>query len=83
MIDDLRLAFLSAWRSPRHALFAALLIALGVCLITGTFAIVDAVLLRKLPAPAPDEFVNISGVSATGDATNLFASALIPTFRRR
>jgi predicted permease len=41
----------------------ALLIALGIGMTSATFAIVDAVLLRKLPVPNPDELIHIAGAT--------------------
>jgi putative ABC transport system permease protein len=57
---ELRLALRRLWRSPRFALAAALTLAVGVGGASGIFVLVDAVLLRPLPYPAPDRLVAVT-----------------------
>jgi putative ABC transport system permease protein len=49
LLRDLRLALRAAGRSPGFAVLAVLTLALGLAAATAVFAMVDAVLLRRLP----------------------------------
>jgi len=62
-LEDLRFAARAVRRRPLFACTIAFLIALGIGLSSATYAIVDAMLLRKLPVPQPDQLVRIAGVS--------------------
>ncbi len=59
MISDLRHVLRRLWRSPRFSISVALTLAVGVGGVSGIFALVDAVLLRPLPYPAPDRLVAV------------------------
>jgi predicted permease len=60
-LEDLRFAARAVRRRPLFACTIAFLIALGIGLTSATFAIVDAMLLRKLPVPQPDQLIRITG----------------------
>ena len=58
-MSDLRHVLRRLWRSPRFSIAAAMTLAVGVGGVGGIFALVDAVLLRPLPYPAPDRLVAV------------------------
>lgn len=57
--NDLRYAIRTSRRNPTFTIAAALSIALGVGSATAVFAIADAVFLRPLPYPHPDELISV------------------------
>src|SRR4051812_47593987 len=67
LVDDLRYVIRALWRRPMFTSAALLLIAMGSAFTVTTYALVDAVALRKLPAPNPDRLVNLSGAGADRD----------------
>jgi putative ABC transport system permease protein len=67
LLRDLRIAFRSLLRTPAFAAVAVVTIALGVGVTTAVFSVVDGVLLRPLPYPAPERLVHVYERSATRD----------------
>ncbi|MGE0455842.1 MAG: ADOP family duplicated permease [Vicinamibacteria bacterium] len=59
LVADLRLAARQIRREPGFALVVVLTLALGIGANTAIFALVDALLLRPLPLPAPDRLVAV------------------------
>jgi len=57
--QDLRFAFRQLAKSPGFTLIAILTLALGVGATTSIFSVVDGILLRPLPFPAPDRLVRV------------------------
>jgi len=53
-------------QTPAFALTAILTLALGIGLATAVFTVADALLLRRLPYPAQDQLVVLSGASRDG-----------------
>lgn len=49
----------SLFKQPRFTIVAALTLALGVGAVTVIFSVVNGVLLKPLPFPAPDRMVNV------------------------
>jgi len=63
---DVRLALRALGRSPGFALVSVSLIALGVGASTAIFTLVERVLLRPLPYPAPEQLVRLFEVGPEG-----------------
>jgi putative ABC transport system permease protein len=58
--QDLRYAVRTLCRQPAAAVAAAGMLALGIGVTTAMFTILDALLLRPVPFPAPDQLARIS-----------------------
>ncbi len=60
LLQDLRYAARTLARSPRFAAAAISILALGIGIQTAAFSLLDAVVLRSLPAVArPEELVDL------------------------
>ena len=59
LVQNLKFALRMARRSPAVALSAILAAGLGIGATSAMFSIIDGVLLRPLPFPAPEQLVNV------------------------
>ncbi len=67
LIADVRYALRGLRRSPSFALAAILTVSLGIGASTAIFSVVDAVLLRPLPIPRPEDFTYLGWEWKKGD----------------
>jgi putative ABC transport system permease protein len=66
-VNDVRFAVRGLRRSPSFAVTSLLSVAIGIGASTAIFSVVDAVLLRPLPIPRPNDFTYIGWVWAKGN----------------
>jgi putative ABC transport system permease protein len=66
MLHDLRFGLRTLSRSPGLAAAAVLVMGLGIGANATIFSLVNAVLLRPLPAAKPDELVRLQGIGPDG-----------------
>jgi predicted permease len=67
VVSDIRFALRSLRRSPSFAVAAILTVAIGIGASTAMFTVVNAVLLRPLPIPEPEDFTYVGWVWSKGN----------------
>ena len=73
VIQDVRVGVRQFRKSAAFSLAAALTLALGIGATTALFSVVNGVLLKALPFPAPDRLVQLTGRDAKGNVLRNFA----------
>ncbi len=73
---DLQFALRALAKAPGFAIIAVVVIAVGIGVNTAVFSVIDAVLLKPLTYPNPEELVSLEETSPQGN----FAVASVPEF---
>lgn len=85
VVADVRFAVRALRRAPSFALAAILTVALGIGASTAIFTVVDAVLLRPMPIPHPEDFTYVGWVWDKGGdipALSAFQYEFVRQFNR-
>ncbi|RPI56825.1 MAG: hypothetical protein EHM55_03970, partial [Acidobacteria bacterium] len=75
-LQDLRFAFRTHRRSPGFTLVAVLTLALGIGVATSMFTLIDALVLRPVPFPRPDDLALVFMGGPTGGRATVAPAVL-------
>jgi predicted permease len=80
MLNDIRYGLRQLWKHPAFTIIAVLTLALGIGANTAIFSVVNAVLLKPLPFPEPDQLVAIGSSDARANNPRQINSLSFPDF---
>jgi len=83
ILQDFRFSIRQFRKSAGFSLAAALTLALGIGATTALFSVVNGVLLKALPFPAPDRMVQLTGLDAKGNVTLNFSDGTFDVLASR